>query len=80
MRHHFEEDLGMTGLTGDAAMFVKTIRRELSGMIFSYVDDILQAGDQRFVDLTKKKAERFEHKAPVFDKFKYIDLEFEKKG
>jgi hypothetical protein len=80
MRRHFDEDLGMTGLTGDAAMFIKTIRGELSGIICSYVDDLLQAGDQIFVDLTKKTAEKFEHKAPVFDKFKYIGLEFETKG
>jgi Reverse transcriptase (RNA-dependent DNA polymerase) len=80
MRHHFDEDLGMTILTGDAAMFVKTIRGELSGIICSNVDDLLQAVYQRFVDLTKKTAEKFEHKAPVFEKFKYISLEFEKKG
>jgi hypothetical protein len=76
MRRHFDEDLGMTGLTGDVEMFVKTIRGELSGMICSYVDDRLQAGDQMFVDLTKKMAEKLEHKVPVIDKFKYIGLEF----
>jgi hypothetical protein len=35
-------------------MIIKTIRGELSDMICNYVDDLLQAGDQRFVDLTKK--------------------------
>jgi Reverse transcriptase (RNA-dependent DNA polymerase) len=49
MRRLFDEDLGMTGLTGDAAMFIKTNRGELSGMICSYVDDLLQAGNQNLL-------------------------------
>jgi Reverse transcriptase (RNA-dependent DNA polymerase) len=77
LREHFENDLGMTSTTGDAALFFKQIRGELMGMTCSYVDDLLSAGNPEFVKHTEKRTTRFDCKAQEYDAFKYVGMEIE---
>jgi hypothetical protein len=60
LSNHLRKNLGMESTTGVPALFFKSIEETLSGLCATYVDDTLQAGDKRFVELSELKQRRFQ--------------------
>lgn len=49
---HLRSDLNMAPITGYLSLFSRAIRGRLSGLVGSYVDDTLRAGDEEFERLS----------------------------
>ena len=56
---HIEEDLFMIPLVGDPSLYMKYDRNRLQGILGTYVDDFLLAGDQKFQKVTEKMLIKF---------------------
>ena len=57
---HHREDLGMSSLRSDTALYTLITNGVLKGLSEGYVDDLIRAGDQDFKDVSKKTNARFE--------------------
>lgn len=74
---HIKNDLGMEATAGDISLFFKLIHSKLSGLICSYVDNSLIAGDPEFLSLTDKKLNKIENKPMKMPKFKFAGVYIE---
>ena len=57
---HHRDDLGMTSISLDSAMYIWVVDGLLKGMSGRYVDDLMRAGDDDFKEHARKTAESFE--------------------
>ena len=61
----------------DEALFYKTMKNTLSGLCATYVDDILQAGNDEFSDLVKNTEEKFQCKSRDYGNVQFPGIEIE---
>lgn len=59
MKNHLVNDPKMHPLAGDLAYFIRIIHGRLSGMIGTYVDDFIEAGNDYFVEQNKLTGRKF---------------------
>jgi len=71
---HVKEDLGMSPLTGDPALFIKRDEDNVDGMLGAYVDDTCMGGNEKFQNLTLATLDKFESKPRVWDQFDFIGV------
>ena len=57
---HHREDLGMSSLRSDPALYTLITNGVLKGLSGGYVNDLIRAGNQDFKDVSKKTNDRFE--------------------
>jgi hypothetical protein len=79
LSNHLQKDLGMESTTGDPALFFKNIQEKLDGLCATYVDDALQAGDQKFVELSELSQRRFQCRPRDWNNFQFVGVEIETK-
>jgi Reverse transcriptase (RNA-dependent DNA polymerase) len=79
LANHLRKDLGMKSTTGDPALFFKNIQEKLSGLCATYVDDTLQAGDQKFVELSELTQMRFQCRPREWNNVEFAGVEIEAK-
>ena len=81
LSEHLLKDIGMKKTLGDGALFYKMMENSLSGLCATYVDDIVQAGNDEFSDLVKKTEEKFQCKGRNYDnEFAGIEIETNDNG
>jgi hypothetical protein len=69
----------MESTTGDPALFSKNIQEKLSGLCARYVNDTLQAGDQKFVELSELTQRRFQCRPREWNNVEFAAVEIETK-
>eukprot|EP00168_Porphyra_purpurea_P009873 TRINITY_DN2422_c0_g1_i7.p1 TRINITY_DN2422_c0_g1~~TRINITY_DN2422_c0_g1_i7.p1 ORF type:complete len:645 (-),score=110.77 TRINITY_DN2422_c0_g1_i7:745-2598(-) len=72
---HIEEDLSMTPLVSDPAMYFK--RDDVGGilgLLAAYVDDVYMAGNGRFQKQAESTLQRFEAKRRKFDAVEFVGV------
>jgi hypothetical protein len=69
----------MESTTRDPALFFKSIEEKLSGLCATYVDDILHAGDQKLVELSKITQRRFQCRPREWNNVQIAGVEIETK-
>lgn len=74
---HLKDDLHMTPTFSDPALFFKVIHGQVTGLIGSYVDDTISAGNNDFVELSKLTEHTFDSKQRKYDTFKFSGMEIE---
>ena len=74
MNLHLQDDLGMKSTTGDISLFVKSVHGRLTGLVGTYVDDSLAAGNEYFEKLTSKTMEKFESREREVDNTSFIGM------
>jgi Reverse transcriptase (RNA-dependent DNA polymerase) len=77
LSNHLRKDLGMESATGDPALFFKIIQEKLSGLCATYVDDTLQAGDLKFVELSGLTQRRFQCRLREWSNVQFAGVEIE---
>lgn len=72
---HIEEDLKMTPLTSDPALFFKRDQGgTLSGLLGAYVDDCLMGGDRAFQTACDAMLVKFQGKERVWDNTEFVGV------
>ena len=71
---HVKEDLGMSPMTGDPALFIKQDKDNIDGILGAYVDDTCMGGNETFQNLTLATLDKFESKPRVWDDFDFIGV------
>lgn len=72
---HIEQDLAMTPLTSDPALYYKrNPGGTLSGLLGAYVDDAFMGGDASFQTLTNKTLDRFQAKERKLDNTEFVGV------
>ena len=66
---HLRDELHMTPTVSDSALFFKTVHGKLCGILGSYVDDTITAGDVEFQEESKITENKFESKKREYGKF-----------
>lgn len=59
MRNHLVNDLQMHSLTGDLVYFIKCLQKKLTGMVGTYVNDLIAAGENDFQEETSDDRKGF---------------------
>ena len=77
LSEHLLKDIGMKTTLGDGALLYNTMEISLSGLCATYVEDILQAGNDEFSDLVKKTEETFQCKRRNYDNVQFAGIEIE---
>lgn len=77
---HVANDLTMRPCISDAALFFKEIHAHLSGLIGTYVDDTIGAGNSQFREKSKVTEQRFESKKREEGNFKFAGIKIETIG
>ena len=62
INNHLINDRGMHPSVGDPALFYRHTDAQLHGLCATYVDDMLQAGDDLFQKETQKTGQKFEYR------------------
>lgn len=57
---HHRNDLDMSPMRSDPALYAKMVEGMLKGLSGTYVDDMMRAGDQKFRKLARVTSEKFE--------------------
>ncbi len=65
---HLANDLNMKPGASDVSLFFRRVRRQVCGLLASYMDGSLSCGDRIFIRLTEKKGENFEIKDREYEK------------
>ena len=73
------KDIGMKSTFGGEALFYKTMKNAFSGLCATYVDDVLQAGNDEFSHLVEKTEEIFQCKSTDYDNLQFAGIEVESK-
>jgi hypothetical protein len=79
LSNHLRKDLGMKSTNGHHALFFKSIEEKLSGLCATYVDYTLQAGDQKFVELSELIQRRFQCQPREWNDVEFAGVEIETK-
>ena len=79
LSEHLLKDIGMKSTLRDEAVFYKMMKNSLAGLCATYVDDILQAGNEEFSQLMKKTEEKFQCKSRDYDNVQFAGIEVESK-
>ena len=66
-RAHVKDDLQMTPLTGDQALFIKEDRQGVQGLLKLCTDDFFHGGNAAFQALTQRTLENLEAKQRMWD-------------
>lgn len=74
MTSHVKEDLSMSPLTGDPALYVKEGDGQTDGLLGSYVDDMLLGGNEDFQRLTESTLTRFDSKPREWDDTEFLGV------
>lgn len=76
-KDHIQSDLGMESTVSDKSLFFKLVQKKLQGLMGTYVDDSLLAGDDEFLKLSEKTIEKFESKEREFDNIRFAGVYIE---
>ena len=68
----------MVESTMDSALFFKHFSGHISGLCATYVDDKLNAGDEKFEKLTDLTAKRFQCRKKELDHIQFAGIEIDK--
>ncbi len=79
LRFHIGEKLGMKSLSGDPSLYIEEHHRRTIGLLGSYVDDYLPAGDYLFIQCIKKTLDEFESKPMKWDDIKFLGVRIRQK-
>ena len=71
---HIKKDLHMTNTAGDLSLFFKSAHGKLCGLMGTYVDDSLLAGNHQFVQHTNKTLQKFDSKDREFDNTRFAGV------
>eukprot|EP00170_Pyropia_yezoensis_P002751 contig_11549_g2756 len=74
MTAHIKDDLCMSSLTGDPALYYKYGDGHADGLLGSYVDDMLLGGNENFQSLTESTLTRFESKPREWDDTEFLGV------
>lgn len=74
---HLKDDLLMTPTLSDSELFFKVINGEISGLIGTYVDDSISAGNKTFEECSTITGKMFESKGRQYHNFKFAGMEIE---
>lgn len=80
MKNHLMIDPKTSPLTGDLAYFVTCVHGKLSGMIGTYVDDMIMAGDDEFQNESMVTGQVFKTKQSELDSFTLARITVKKEG
>lgn len=80
MKNNLMNDLTMHSLTGDLALFMNCVQRILSGMIGTYVDDMIAASDLEFQEQSKATERRSKAKDREFHSFTFAGINIKKES
>lgn len=72
IEEHAINDLGMTALLSDSALYAKFAGGRLIGISGLQVDDCLNAGNKEFEELTNLTFQKFESKLRVYSNFDFF--------
>lgn len=75
MTSHVEDDLSMSPLTRDPALYVKDGEDDVDGLLGSYVDDMLLGGNEEFQRLTEKTLTHFDSKPREWDNTEFLGVQ-----
>ena len=71
LRALLKDDLRLTNLESDVSIYFIKSELGLQGMLGTYVDDLVTAGNDSFHHITSRIEKRFESKSPAFDNFHF---------
>ena len=74
LRALLKDDLRLTNLESDVSFYFRQGELGLQGMLGTYVDDLVTAGNDSFHQITSRIEKRFESKPPVFDNFYFAGV------
>lgn len=74
---HLQDDMHMTPTTGDLSFFFKAVHGKLKGVVGTYVDDTLCAGDPVFEKESRITEKKFESKEREYEKFTFAGIQVE---
>jgi hypothetical protein len=74
---HITEDLEMKNTIGDPAFFYENKDGCLQGLIATYVDDLLQAGNTEFQKISESTLTKFQCRDREWDKTQFAGIEIE---
>lgn len=78
MKNHLINDLKMHLPTGDLAYFTKNVHGKLSGMVGTYVGDLIAVGDDKFMEQSRLTGQLFTKKNREFDSFVIAGIHIKK--
>lgn len=76
---HVTNELGMTSLYSDSAMFMKQKNGKLIGLCGVQVDHSLNAGNEEFEKLTQLTLKKFDSKPWIYDLFEFFEMQIKAK-
>lgn len=77
MNDHLKNDLGMQKAASDMGLFFRKTRGMLSGLIGTYVDDSMLAGDPDFLRHTDQTLQKFDSKGREMDNTSFAGVYIE---
>lgn len=75
---HIKNDLGMKATLEDYSFFFKKARKQLIGLMGTYVDDVITAGAAEFEKQSEATSKKFECKAREYDSFRFAGVYLQK--
>lgn len=75
--HHLKNDLEMRASALDIRLFFKLIQGKLAGISGMYVDDSFHAGNEEFLEHTKKTEQKFDSKPRDMNDFNFAGMHVE---
>lgn len=75
---HIKKSLGMTTTLEDYSFFFKKARGQLTGLLGSYVDDVISAGTREFENESHVTETKFDCKPREYDSFRFAGIYIQK--